>query len=384
MEENSNNLEVILQDCLKKIRSGEDTLDSALARYPQIATELRPLLEAALWIQSRQGALQPRPGFVSASRHRLVEQIQKEQMALPASEKVSWWENLIQTLLAGFQQRHRAVQFGAILMLVLALLLSAGGTGIARASQDALPGELLYSVKRTIEKAELALTADEAGKAELYIKNARSRLEEVQSLIEENRTDHLDEAVLLFEDHVYNAVSIMVAVGEKDDSRASELAEELNSTLQEKSGVLRGLATIASPQINQDIDRLLAVSDGMVVLLADRFSVVEATPTPSPSITTTPEMAVIVPSATTPVPVPSETPIRRSKPVTVSPALFEPTATFTSTLAITSTVTISPDEDNTPPQAQNDKEKEEKEKKEKKEKKPKPEKTKKTPPGKPD
>ena len=39
-------IEELLQACLESIASGQDTIDSILARYPQLANELRPTLEA--------------------------------------------------------------------------------------------------------------------------------------------------------------------------------------------------------------------------------------------------------------------------------------------------------------------------------------------------
>lgn len=332
MEDNANNIEIILQDCLAKIRSGEETLDSALAHYPQKTGDLRPLLEAALWIQSRQDALQPRPGFASSSRRRLVEHIQQEQFTEPTSENMTWWENILKTLSTGFQQKRLAAQLVTALALVLALLLTAGGTGIARASQDALPGDLLYGVKRTIEKAELALTPDEAGKAEVYIKNARNRLEEVQSLLEENRTEHIGETVSLFEDQVYRAVSIIVIVRDQDNVKAKALAGELNSILQEESTAVRNLAASSQPEVNREIDRLLSVSDGMVVLIGDRIPLVAATATIAPTSTSTPGIAVVVPSVTAPLPSATTVPPSTSTPgIAAVPSVTAPLPSATST-----------------------------------------------------
>lgn len=338
MEENANNVEIILQDCLAKIRSGKETLDSALADYPQKTADLRPLLEAALWIQSRQDALQPRPGFVSSSSRRLVEQIRQEQLSEPASGNISWWENILQTLSAGFQHKRRVAQLVTALVLVLALLLTAGGTRIAKASQSSLPGDLLYGVKRTIEKAELALTPNEAGKAEVYIKNARNRLEEVQSLLEKNRTEHIGETVSLFEDQVYRAISIMVVVRDQDNVRAKVLAGELNSILQEESMTLRKLAASSPPEVNREIDRLLSVSDGMVVLIGDRIPLVAATATIAPTSTSTPGIAVVVPSVTAPLP--SATKPLPPSPIVVIPTLPESDPTLAWMATVTPTMSI--------------------------------------------
>ena len=61
-----------LQFCLDLIRGGRETIDSVVALYPEFADELRAQLEIATWLTSAGTALDPRPGFVSASRSRLV------------------------------------------------------------------------------------------------------------------------------------------------------------------------------------------------------------------------------------------------------------------------------------------------------------------------
>ena len=67
-----------LQSCLDLIRGGRETIDTVVARYPEYAEELRAQLEIATWLSTTGPALDPSPGFVSASRRRLVSRIQLE------------------------------------------------------------------------------------------------------------------------------------------------------------------------------------------------------------------------------------------------------------------------------------------------------------------
>ncbi|MEJ2349168.1 MAG: hypothetical protein P8Y03_05240 [Anaerolineales bacterium] len=46
-----------------------------MAEYPRSEQELRQLLEIVSWLEAKRGNLNPRPEFVVASRHRLVEKI---------------------------------------------------------------------------------------------------------------------------------------------------------------------------------------------------------------------------------------------------------------------------------------------------------------------
>ena len=56
---------------------------------------------------------------------------------------------------------------------------------MAMASQAALPGDVLYPVKRAIENAETNLQSDDADKAQHPIAHAENRLEEAEQLTAE-------------------------------------------------------------------------------------------------------------------------------------------------------------------------------------------------------
>jgi hypothetical protein len=54
-------LQIILDESLIAIQSGRETIDSILAKYPLLADELRPDLEAAQWlIAQRVSSSRPR------------------------------------------------------------------------------------------------------------------------------------------------------------------------------------------------------------------------------------------------------------------------------------------------------------------------------------
>ena len=50
----------ILSASLQALDGGEG-LEQVLARFPQAAADLRPLLESALWFEQQKSALEPRP-----------------------------------------------------------------------------------------------------------------------------------------------------------------------------------------------------------------------------------------------------------------------------------------------------------------------------------
>ena len=142
-------LEQIFETCLEQIQSGHETIESALARYPEAAEALRPHLEAALWLEERKGSLDPRPGFVSASRSRLVSQLKQEmaaQAVMETASQVSWWARLGAPI---FPRRSTVLQLALSLLLLACVVL--GGAGATLAARDALPGDPTYPVKIFLE-----------------------------------------------------------------------------------------------------------------------------------------------------------------------------------------------------------------------------------------
>jgi hypothetical protein len=75
--------------------------------------------------------------------------------------------------------RRRVVLVGTA-ALVMMLALTGGGL---LASRNALPGDSLYALKRVGESAELAITFDEATRAERHLEIAATRLSEVEQLV---------------------------------------------------------------------------------------------------------------------------------------------------------------------------------------------------------
>jgi hypothetical protein len=55
-------------------------------------------------------------------------------------------------------------------------------SGMSAASGDAIPGDPLYSVKRSTERAQLALAGSDISRGQLYLEFARTRLDEAQAV----------------------------------------------------------------------------------------------------------------------------------------------------------------------------------------------------------
>ncbi|GAA1504460.1 DUF5667 domain-containing protein [Nocardioides humi] len=112
-----------------------------------------------------------RPEFVASLRTQLVAAAERE----PERAEEDLAVRLTPRQRRGSRERRLAAVIGGF------AVVSATGS-MAMASQDALPGDVLYPVKRAIENAQTNLQPDGAAKADSLISHARARLTELQAL----------------------------------------------------------------------------------------------------------------------------------------------------------------------------------------------------------
>ncbi|MET7707972.1 DUF5667 domain-containing protein [Micromonospora sp. NPDC005413] len=75
---------------------------------------------------------------------------------------------------------RRARARGAILVGIAAGAIAV--SGISAASEDAVPGDALYGMKRSTERAQLALASSDISRGQLFLDFARTRLDEAAKL----------------------------------------------------------------------------------------------------------------------------------------------------------------------------------------------------------
>jgi hypothetical protein len=91
-----------------------------------------------------------------------------------------------------------------MLSILLAIVLFVSGSvGAVALSDQAAPGDLLYSVDRAVENIRIQMERNPEGKARLYLEGAVERLEEMQSLAERGLPERMSMAM----DEVNLAVS---------------------------------------------------------------------------------------------------------------------------------------------------------------------------------
>jgi hypothetical protein len=338
----------VLQSCLDLVRSGRESIDTVVARYPEFAGELRAQLETAVWLTSFNSALEPRPGFVPASRRRLVSRIKQEQQ--PITPPLLTWGQRLQRFLT--VQKVAPVAF--VFVLMLALFVS--GT-VVTAAQKSLPGDDLYSIKRTLEQIALATSLDNKNDAELQIQFVGNRLNEVTSLIIEQRYEEVAETVEEYQDQVNKTIEVIEAVSDQDIYLAQDLAKQLAALLKSQRYILEELYKNAPLSFRISFSSVIAFYE-VTKHQTDQFSIfVPPTPTPRPTIRPT-STATKTPRPTpTPAPTqppfePSPTPTNTKEPTPVPPTNTPvPTNTPkpTNTPPPTSTDTPPPTPTDTPP-----------------------------------
>lgn len=154
-------------ECVRAMEAGA-SLEAAVARYPRLAADLRPMLLAVQAAKPSQPVRVPRQSE-EASHARFLARARELRRARNRGVG-GWWSQL------------SLVPRLALAVLVVAL----GGFGVVSASAASLPGDALYGVKRTVEQAQLSFTPAEQRPALEAAFNQR-RVDEVQALIQQGR-----------------------------------------------------------------------------------------------------------------------------------------------------------------------------------------------------
>lgn len=109
-------------------------------------------------------------------------------------DKHSLWHNIMVRRVNEVRRGSRLLSFSVfrysmnkLIVGVLALVLILGGGSMVAASNEAVPGDLLFPVDLAIEKLQLKF-AGEDGKLELKLKFAEERVEEIKHVSEEKST----------------------------------------------------------------------------------------------------------------------------------------------------------------------------------------------------
>jgi hypothetical protein len=223
-------------------RRAEEFADAVDSRTPLPGVrdaEVDQLLALVRELQA-QPTVEPRPEFRTDLRERLMSEARTSlhrdnaALTLPARPRGS--------------RERRLAAAASVLVLV-------GGTaGMAAASQDALPGQALYPVKRGIEQAQAQLHLDDTSRGRELLQQASSRLGEVDGLISDDPTRANPQVAQTLTDFAEQADQggrlLLAGYAADHDPAAVEALRDFNA---DSVRVLGTLATRVAPQSGDEL-----------------------------------------------------------------------------------------------------------------------------------
>ena len=210
----------LLDSCLRRVQTGQATVDECVSENPVQAETLEPLLQLAAATQAQLSVEGPAQPFLIHSPKRVLNVVSARlQTSAPARRPRFAWRRQPAMRLAG---------------ALVALLLLIGTAGVASASTEALPGDSLYGVKRGLERAALAISLSPSGDAELLLEQANRRIAEVEELVHRGRSGDIGPALEGYE----NAVDLGLEIAAEHGTPLSDLELALGNHVQVLVGVL--------------------------------------------------------------------------------------------------------------------------------------------------
>ena len=163
----------IVNECLERLAAGESVTD-CLARYPERADELAPLLRMMHATMQASRAAAPSAAGKARGMARMQAALADGRPRRGRRLQLSriFWRPITTPI---------AVAFAAVFLTIAA----AGGT--TAASADSIPGEALYPVKSIREGVEERIARSDERKAQVHAKLARERGREMRELIVRGR-----------------------------------------------------------------------------------------------------------------------------------------------------------------------------------------------------
>ena len=178
----TDSFESILDESISALQAGVP-IDDILAEVPDYAAELRPLLYAATLLAD------PNPQFLPDERKTALREAYLKQAAKLPSPAPTWSEKVraISHIIRRRASRKAVLSDMVTITITVILTLVMTVFMLYFAAGSSLPGDLLYSIKRTSEAAQLSLTFDVARQQALIEEFNQRRLAEIEQLIKQQR-----------------------------------------------------------------------------------------------------------------------------------------------------------------------------------------------------
>jgi len=215
----------IFNECIQLLRRGKSVLD-CLKKYPKVRglKGLLSIVQTGMDLPKKE---------LTFDRRIIWNKIESKISTPNQVERVTFQSR--QNPFAAFRFAFPKTVIALIVVVVIAGLVN----GTAVKAKNALPGQTLYPVKKTMEKAELVLTFNDEKKTEKKIRNASTRLQETQAIVEKNdipKSDNKDESS---GDKATTTEDVLV-LNEEEAKVVEETLAELSSATEEVAGESEG------------------------------------------------------------------------------------------------------------------------------------------------
>ena len=240
-------IEEALNDCIERMDGGE-SLDDCLNSYPDLADELKPLLELSHAVTETSLSIKPRGEFKAAARYRFHQALaEKESKAAKTAPAPRRWR----------------FKWATVALAVLVVFVVGGGMGVA--SANSMPGDTLYGVKTFVERIQMGLTFGSENKAQLHLDLAEERSEEMQTLIDEGDLEGANSIEVKLANHLENAKKAAPRLYESDD-----IVARLETLANKQVALLEAIYDKAPTGAQEAIDTLIeSVNDAYEIAVED-------------------------------------------------------------------------------------------------------------------
>ncbi len=198
VEMRDSNFDNIVNDCLERMAAGESVAE-CLARYPEHADELAPILQMGRATIDVSRAARPSAAGRARGMARMqaaLEEGRHRRRRRWQMPRVFW--------------RPISTPIAAAFAVVFLTVVAAGGTTVA--SADSIPGEPLYPVKSIRESVEERIARSNERKAQVHAKLARERGREMRELIARGRIYEAEVVAVRLNRHLNESANRMGVV----------------------------------------------------------------------------------------------------------------------------------------------------------------------------
>lgn len=224
-----------LNECLENIHGKRSTLEECLARYPEHAEDLEPLLRVALAVE-KASSVEPRPEFKAQARSRLQAALYARAHKHPRGGRAWWW------------------QWAAAAAVLLVLFAAGGGTLVA--SADSMPDQSLYPVKIAGEQIQMFFTRSDVDKAKLNARLAEVRLQEIDRMARAGKLEHVEKVLPRLKQHLE-----MAGYAQRiPPGKVPELRNILETNAMRDVAALKALKEQVPERAKPALERVLQVS----------------------------------------------------------------------------------------------------------------------------